>query len=189
MCTCRSLVVRLYILFAMVLCWLPCTRSFNPSSHVGGLRRLNTALTMARKKNKKAAMTPEFSRVLNVNQVPDSRPVLCRLVAKEKERIGLQERFDLPTIAYFSANVTASRPDASSVLIEGSLEAHIKVAKAAKLHRIRTDFDTMLLDTTGRAGADMKIEESMEYDDEVSVDGTIDIGEIASQYLSLEMGF
>jgi hypothetical protein len=111
-------------------------------------RSASLALYMAKKKTKrKAPTTPEFSRVLNAEQVPPNRPVLCRLVAKEVERAGLAERFDLPNITYFAANVTASRPDSGSVLIEGSLEAHIKVAELSRLDRITSTFDTMLLDS------------------------------------------
>jgi hypothetical protein len=39
-------------------------------------------------------------------QVPERRPVLCKLLAKEKEREGLAERFDIPELLYFAANVT-----------------------------------------------------------------------------------
>ena len=87
------------------------------------------------KKKKSAPVGPEFSRVLNVAQVrwqkkiktvngygwvslifsigqmkscqvPERRPVLCKLLAKEKEREGLAERFDIPELLYFAANVT-----------------------------------------------------------------------------------
>jgi hypothetical protein len=37
------------------------------------------------------------------------------------------------------------------------------------------------------AASSTKFEEAMDYDDEIGTDGDIDIGEIASQYLSLEL--
>ena len=86
---------------------------------------ISTALAMARKKKKVVPTTPEvvttltltltvalaltlilaphvqFSRLLNVDQVPGNRPVMCRLLAKESERAALAHRFDMPTISYF----------------------------------------------------------------------------------------
>ena len=72
-------------------------------------RRLTTSLYAAKKAKKSHPAVPEFSRVLNVGQIPERRPVLCKLLAKEKERAGLALRFDIPEITYFSANVTISR--------------------------------------------------------------------------------
>jgi hypothetical protein len=69
-----------------------------------------------------------------------------------------------------SANVTAYRPDASSVLVEGSLEAHIRVGATAATERVTTDFDTVLLYSANRGGggkSGVNIEEATEYDDEV----------------------
>ena len=41
--------------------------------------------------------------------------------------------------------------------------------------------------TKRTAASSTKFEEAMDYDDEIGTDGDIDIGEIASQYLSLEL--
>ena len=96
------------------------------------------------------------------------------------------------------------------------MEAHIRVGATAATERVTTDFDTVLLYSANRGGggkSGVNIEEATEYDDEVrrgqvlsltsfqylsdktppikkkvGEGGEIDIGEIASQYLSLEMG-
>jgi hypothetical protein len=68
---------------------------------------------------------PEFSRIVSVGQVPEKRPVLCKLIAKPGERKGLAERFDIPDLTYFAANVTLKRSDPSTVMVLGSIEAHI----------------------------------------------------------------
>lgn len=156
-------------------------------SRVGTAR--STLLMMAKKKKHTTFDGPEFSRILNIEQLPPNRPVMCKLVAKETEKLGLANRFDLELISYFAANMTAVRADQRSILVEGSLEAHIKVAEMAKIERVRSNFDTLLLDTTSAGVAGIDIEDAMDFDDEISDSGNIDIGEIASQYLSLEIGF
>jgi hypothetical protein len=54
-----------------------------------------------------------------------------------------------------------------------------------RIERIKSSFDTLILD---RSDNGLSIEEATEYDDQVGEGGEIDIGEIASQYLSLEIG-
>ena len=127
----------------------------------------------------------EFSRLVNVNQVPNRRPVLCRIIAKEKERQGLAKRFDITEITYFGANITLTRKDPTSIVVDGVFEAHLKVAELVEAEVIKEEFETLLLDNSD--GGDVSFDDNMDYDDEVGSDGSIDIGEIAAQYFSLEM--
>lgn len=129
-------------------------------------------------------ITAEFSRVVNVDQIPPKRPVLCRIIAKENERIGLAQRFDIEEITYFGANITLSRHDENTIFAEGNLKAVWKAGATLDPDTITCDFDTTILDTKN---GDLNFEEEMDYDDEIRSDGNIDIGEIASQYLSLEI--
>ena len=149
-------------------------------------KNLHVLNAKKKKKRKPIPLVPEFSRVLNTGQIPRDRPVMCRLLARDKEREGLAERFDMPEITYFSANVTAKRADRTSILVQGNLEAHIKAGKLLRTDSIVTTFETMLLDNTG-VGIALSLEDATEYDDQVDENGDIDIGEIASQYLSLEL--
>ena len=136
---------------------------------------------------------PEFSRIVNVGQVPpNGRPVLCRIIAKEKERLGLSKRFDIDELTFFSANVTLTRRDSNSVHVTGNFEAQMKVAELVPAEVLMGEFDTLLLDNSGNGGSYggdsyLDFSSNMDYDDEVGADGSIDIGEIASQYFSLEM--
>lgn len=139
------------------------------------------------KKSNKSAPVIEFSRSLSAAQVTMKRPVLCKIVAKEGERAGLATRFDVFEISYFAANVTITRTDAVSLLIEGELEAHIKDGAELPPVVITTDFDTLVLDKGGGGSIEVSFEENMDYDDEVSGDGSIDIGEVAAQYLGMEI--
>jgi hypothetical protein len=51
---------------------------------------------------------------------------------------------------------------------------------------VRADFETKLVWSGGGAGAP-RLEDADDYDDEVAPNGDLDIGEIAAQYLSLEL--
>jgi len=145
---------------------------------------------MAKKKSSPPPSTPEFSRCLNVAQV-SQRPVLCKLLAKEGERAALAERFDVPEISYFAANVTITRQDLSTILVEGNIEAIITAGRSSTAlqlapEKIEGDFSTLLLDNAS-AKTPIDFDSATDYDGEIGQDGVIDIGEIAAQYLSLEI--
>lgn len=156
-------------------------------------RMSSMILMAAKKKNAPPPLTPEFSRCLNVGQV-SRRPVLCKLLAKEGERAALAERFDVPEISYFAANVTLTRQDELTIVVEGSIEAIITAGKASAAlselqlapEKIVGDFTTLLLDNSSTK-TPVDFDSATDYDDEINEDGVIDIGEIAAQYLSLEL--
>ena len=75
----------------------------------------------------------------------------------------------------------------SSILVEGSLKASISNGELFPIETYECDFDTRLLDNGSAALAKFKIEDALDMDDEVAPNGDIDIGEIVSQYLSLEL--
>jgi hypothetical protein len=60
-------------------------------------------------KNSKIVIKPEFSRIININQIPQRKSIICKLLARETERKGLEKRFDIPSLILFNANVTISR--------------------------------------------------------------------------------
>lgn len=141
-------------------------------------------LDKRRSKAPTVPITPEFSRRISAAKVPSKRPVMCKLLAKESERVALSQRLDIPEILYLSANLTLSRNDPITILVEGKLEARIKAGEFLDPEVIISDFDTVVLDdSSGTAG--MSLEDALDYDDEV-VNGEIDLGEIVTQYLSLE---
>jgi hypothetical protein len=139
----------------------------------------------AKKEKVLVPSSPEFSRIINAAQIPQKRPVLCKLLANENERRKLAQRFDMSEITYFAVNMTVSRRDPETILIDGELEAHVKAGELLDADVIKSEFDTILLDNTNGAG--ISIEDATDYDEEVGPNGEIDVGEIASQYLSLEI--
>lgn len=164
--------------------------------------RIQSVSLHATTSNKNAGpITPEFSRILNVGQIPEKRPVLCKLLATEKERRGVAERFDIPDLLYFASNITLSRSDSISILVEGTIEAHIKTGDdKGDVELFEAAFDTLLLNNAEggefggskegyKTGIDepITLEYASNYDDEVAANGEVDIGEISAQYLGLEM--
>lgn len=138
---------------------------------------------------------PEFSRPLNVAQIPKKKPVLCRLRANEEERVDLALRFELQELSYLAANVTLSRKDEMSIEVKGNLEAHIRTTIVStedeeesiyETDTVEAEFDTLILNTYD-SGKDISLEDEPDYDDEVGPGGEIDVGEIVSQYLALEL--
>lgn len=132
------------------------------------------------------AVVPEFSRIVNVAQVSLNREVSCRLLAKEAERIRLAQRFGIADLSYFAANVTIYRESQTAVLVSGSLEARVPLPVSHEPQALNAQFDTKLL-FAGLGPEALRIEDAVDYDDEVKSNGDIDVGEIAAQYLSLEL--
>lgn len=151
-------------------------------------KRMRSSFPKKIKKPKAVPVRAEFSRILNVASVPEKRAVLCKLLAKPQERAGLATRFDLPELSYFAANVTVRRQDPYTILVAGSIEAHITASALLPPQEIFADFDTLVLDniTSGKASG-LTFEDATDYDEEIADNGDIDIGEIASQYFSLEL--
>ena len=111
---------------------------------------------------------------------------MCKLLAKETERVALAQRFDIPDLVFLGANVTMSRDDPMSITVTGTLEARIKAGEFLDAETIVCDFDTLILDNQEGKGG-MSIEDATDFDEEVGADGSIDIGEIVAQYLCMEL--
>lgn len=142
-------------------------------------------LSLPAKKQTKVQSSPEFSRILNAGKIPARRPVLCKILAKDFELDGLTKRLDTFRLEYFAANVTIQRESSFGILVKGEFEAFIKDDEFLESERVCSDFDTLLLDTT--AVDAISFEDATEFDDEVPSNGDIDIGEIVTQYLQMEL--
>lgn len=150
----------------------------------------------------------EFSRMISINQVPTRRPVLCRLLAKDNERAAISRRFDLPenALKYFSSNVTVAWKDSTSMIVTGKYAAKIQIEEQdvspsdteeseeleseldiKNFSVIKGDFETLLLYNPPNAAVKIQLDEQEDYDDEIRSDGMLDIGEIATQYLGMEL--
>ena len=72
---------------------------------------------------------------------------------KEIERRNLAERFDIPQLELFSANITLRRRDSVSIVVEGSIEAHIRFGEQLDIEIISNNFDTLLLNNFGKSSS------------------------------------
>lgn len=86
---------------------------------------------------------------LDIYTIIYRRPVLCKLLAKDSERIALAARLDIPELIYLAANITLTRDDPTSITVSGKLEAHIKAGQYLAAEIIVSDFDTLILDNLG----------------------------------------
>jgi hypothetical protein len=125
-------------------------------------------------------------RRLNVGQVPIMKPVLCRILANAKERAALAERFDMSGLVYFGANVTVSWRESTVLLVQGNLEAHMGASNIDGVEVIVSEFDTTVLNNFG-SSTPVSLSDDTDFDSETDADGNVDIGEIAAQYLALEL--
>ena len=90
-----------------------------------------------------------FSFLISCKTIIYRRPVLCKLLAKESERIALAARLDIPELIYLAANITLIRDEPTSITVSGKLEAHIKAGQYLDAETIVSDFETLILDNLG----------------------------------------
>jgi hypothetical protein len=95
--------------------------------------QLNIKKTSSPATKTTTTIIPEFSRIINIQQIPKLKPVLCRLLANNEEKLKLSIRLDIPILIYFASNVTLSRRDDRSILVNGQFEAHLKSGIPFKL--------------------------------------------------------
>ena len=129
---------------------------------------------------------PEFSRIINAGQIQSRKPVICKILAKQRELELLAVRLEVPGLSYFAANITLSRKDITSIDITGTIAATVYNGDIFPADYVVGEFDTIILDNSSISDK-ISIEDAVDYDDEVGANGDIDIGEIAAQYLSLEV--
>lgn len=139
-----------------------------------------------------AAVKPEFSRFVDVDDIKDGQSVREKLTADEDERRALAKRFDLKEIKSFRADITVTNQGGVIFLVTGKLTADIVQTCVVTLEpvpvRIEESFEVYCAD----AESIPVVSNDMEYDvtededlPEPIVDGKINIGELAAQFLSL----
>lgn len=133
----------------------------------------------------------------NLNFIPFSRPIhlkrlnrkgsLCKIIAKPKECIDLAERLDIFAVHYLVANVSLVIPSPNDVLISGTFQSKICWGLFQDNSTISSSFKSVLLNNLDPDIPKKVFMDHPEYDDEISSTGIVDVGEIVSQYLSLEL--
>lgn len=140
------------------------------------------------------AISPEFSCPLSIEGVVPDKERKELIQATEQECAALAERLGLRELSGFKADLRIRRVSGGGVLrVSGHIEADIVQACVVSLRdvpgRISTDFDTFFTENRDEVALGKEIEFTAEEDDapEMIVNGMIDLGEVAAQYLSLNI--
>ncbi len=137
-------------------------------------------------------MTPEFSRPIAVEGLTPDKTRTETIEATPEECAALAKRFDLRELSDLKAKISIRRVTGGMVKVEGEVQASVVQACVVSLQDVYADvkakFDTYFTENEG----DLKDDEELigEDDEDVSEmisNGIIDLGEVAAQYLSLEL--
>lgn len=161
------------LLFISILALSNCFRLFHSFSRFGLVQFAQTV------------PVPEFSRPLHISKISAKRAVLCKIIANENERKAVENRLGVRGLKLLAANMTLKRDD-NAILVAGKVRAELKYSQAFPAEHVETSFLTKILNNHG-SPIEVKFEENDEYDDQVDADGNIDLGEIAVNYLAIEL--
>ncbi len=135
----------------------------------------------------------EFSRSVTIDSIPADRKVEKTIESTPEECELLAKRLDVKEISGFKAKIELFRSLKSGILtINSEFEAKIGQNCSISLESIVSDVKKTF-ETAFSGGKEVIDDESFEYDDieddfnSPISDGNIDIGELVTQYLSLEI--
>jgi hypothetical protein len=221
---CLLLLVYLLILCSIVLSYKTSYGSRWVNTYFSKQQQLTKVLGSScdydeqpNEKRRRPLVTPEFSRIINISQLPKRGSIACRLLAKPEEREKIAKRLKVPfELRYFAANTTIEWKDPQSLLIKGKYEAH-QYLTSTRTRKIVNSFETLLQyipppapapETTAdenpkgkkhksKENSDEQVVASKhpppkkmdEYDDEIGEDGNVDIGEISTQSFGIDFPF
>lgn len=135
---------------------------------------------------------PEFSHFIDIDDIKDNETVTKDLTAKPDECAALAERFGLKEIKGLQAKINVTSKGDVIYLVEGRVEAEIVQSCVVTLEPVPAHIDERFEVFCADADAIPVVSNDTEYDisededlPEPVVDGKINIGELAAQYLSL----
>ena len=128
-------------------------------------------------------ITPELSRPLLVERVP-RKGSHEHIVADEAECAKLAKRFDIPVLHKLSARLLCTPWRGGGLKVTGTLEAEFEQRSVVSLElftsRAQYPIERYFL-------AAHKLDENIEDDADPIIDGQVDLGEIVSEALGLEL--
>lgn len=133
--------------------------------------------------------TPEFSRPIAIEGIIPDKIRTEKIEASEDECAALATRFAIREISDFKAEIYIRRVAGGEVVkVEGKLSADVVQACVVSLQdvheHVEASFETFFTEDKNLAA-----DEEDENDDapEMAENGIIDLGEVAAQYLALEL--
>ena len=141
---------------------------------------------------KKQAGAPEFSRLVDVDEIRDGKTVREKITANLEECAALARRFDLQEITSLKADVCVTSKGGLVYLVDGKLTADIVQSCVVTVEPVPAHIEESFEVYCADASAIPVVSNDMEHDasddedmPEPLIDGKIDIGELTAQYLSL----
>lgn len=126
-----------------------------------------------------------FSRVIQSASVLEGKQSFCRLIASKSECESLSSFYQLANITSFESWLYLTRRKYVDIEIVGNFSVKLSRSILYPDRNISSDFDTKLLDSS--CGIKKSFANEADYDDEISSDGTIDVGDISAQYLIMNL--
>ena len=133
-------------------------------------------------------MQPEFSRLVSIEHI-DSIGKTHEIIANKEECLALAKRFSLESILHLSASINLQRVSKGRIRATGSFTAQIVQSSSISLDSFSSticDTFTTLFIEGEEEGGEIDLDKDNE-DIEFIQQGSIDIGELTSEYLSLSI--
>lgn len=136
--------------------------------------------------------TPEFSHPLSIEGMTPDKERVERIRANDKECAALAKRFDLRGLSDFAAVMKIRRVAGGTVRVEGKLEAEVVQTCVVSLQDVHAhvtgEFETFFTEEEQPLPEDLDLLlDDPESAPEMLTNGHIDLGEVAAQYLSLNL--
>lgn len=136
-------------------------------------------------------MKVEFSYLMDTREISDKEKFL-KLEANQEERDALAKRFKIPAVLNLSASIKVYMNKHHEVMVEGGVKAKLELECTENKGAFESfkDFNFSVLYTKSEERLAQYDEVDSQIDAEVyPEDHMIDLGELVSQYLSLEIEF
>lgn len=137
--------------------------------------------------------TPEFSRPLSIEGIVPDKVRKEDIAATPAECAALAPRLGLRDLSEFKAALTIRRVSGGAIVrVGGKIEAEVVQACVVSLQdvheRVEAEFETFFTqDKVEVSGKELEFNAEDEDSPEMVVNGMIDLGEVATQYLSLNL--
>jgi len=134
------------------------------------------------------AVTPEFSRLIPVDRIPEAVGLDERIEADETERAALAQRFELPGITSFSADFHITPWRRGRIHVQGTVTAELVQRCVITLDPFPVELVFPVERFFIAEGAKHDHVEELEGDEPDIVNGgAIDLGELAAEELALNV--
>ncbi len=138
------------------------------------------------------SVQPEFSRLISIEGITPDKLRDESVEATEAECAALAKRFDLRSLSGFKASLGIRRVSGGTIHVTGDFQAEVVQACVVSLRDVpsivKGHFETFFTesDDPKADGIEFSTEDGEDAAEMIS-DGMIDLGEVAAQYLALEL--